>query len=86
MQLEHAIDGGTAPSYCPFIEVRAVIFEGTYDAENWRVLLDRWDDLRAQLHGIPVPTRLAGDDLEARAIIADLCEHAPDFTPRASDD
>lgn len=86
MQLEHAIDGGTAPSYFPFIEVRAVIFEGTYDAENWRVLLERWDDLRAQLHGIPVPTRLAGDDLEARAIIADLCEHAPDFTPRASDD
>jgi hypothetical protein len=84
MQLERAIDGGTAASHCPFIEVRAVIFDGTYDAENWRVLLERWDELRAQLHGIPVPTRLAGDDLEARAIIADLCEHAPDFTPRAS--
>lgn len=86
MQLERAIDGGTAPLHCPFIEVRAVIFDGTYDAENWRVLLERWDDLRAQLHGIPVPTRLADDDLEARAIIADLCEHAPDFTPRVSGD
>ncbi len=81
VKLERAIEDGTAPEHVPRIEVRAVIFTGTYDEENWRVLRERWDDLRAQLHGIPVPARLAGDDEEARAIIADLCEHAPDFSP-----
>lgn len=81
--LDRAIKDGAAPEHCPFIEVRAVIFAGTYDAENWRVLRERWDDLRAQLHGVPVPARLAGGDPEALAIIDELCSHAPNFSPNS---
>lgn len=82
--LERSIAEGASPQHCPFIEVRAVIFAGTYDAENWRVLRERWDDLRAQLHGVPVPARLAGNDAAAQAIVDELCEHAPDFSPSST--
>lgn len=61
----------------PRIEIDPVVFGGTYDAENWRVLQERWDDLRAQLHGVPVPSRLAGDDEEARLLIEEISSMAP---------
>jgi superfamily II DNA or RNA helicase len=82
--LESSIRAGAAPEHCPFIEVRAVIFAGTYDAENWRVLRERWDDLRAQLHGVPVPARLAGSDATLQAIADELGRHAPDFSPNST--
>jgi len=45
------------------------------------VLRERWDELRAQLHGVPVPARLAGDDAEATALIAEIGAMSPDFSP-----
>ena len=69
------------PKDIPFIDVCPVIFQGTYDGEHWRILQDRWDDLRAQLHGEPIPPRLAGDDPGAIAIVRALAADAPDFSP-----
>lgn len=69
------------PKDIPFIDVCPVIFQGTYDGEHWRILQERWDDLRAQLHGEPIPPRLAGDDPEAIAIVRALAADAPDFSP-----
>ncbi|MBO1022700.1 hypothetical protein IPV08_22320 [Methylobacterium sp. SD274] len=59
-----------------------MIFEGTYDAHHWRVLHDRWDDLRAQLHGVVVPHRLRpGCTAEEHVEIRRLDAAAPDFEP-----
>jgi hypothetical protein len=33
------------------------------------------------LHGVPVPARLAGDDAEAVALIAEINAMAPNFSP-----
>ncbi|WAP70080.1 helicase-related protein [Jiella pelagia] len=66
----------------PRIEVRPVIFDGTYDAHHWNVLLERWDDLRAQLHGTVVPYRERVGCAEGElAIIESLDRAAPDFFP-----
>lgn len=81
-QLDLAIEQGMRDAGLPRIDVHPVVFGGTYDAENWRVLRERWDELRAQLHGVPVPARLAGDDAEATVLIAEINAMAPDFSPR----
>jgi superfamily II DNA or RNA helicase len=66
----------------PRIEIRPVIFEGTYDEYNWKVLRERWDDLRAQLHGIVVPQRFRKDlSGEYLHIVNQLDEKGPNFTP-----
>lgn len=83
-QLDLAIAAGADPADVPRIDVHPVVFSATYDAENWRVLRERWDDLRAQLHGVPIPARLAGDDPAAAALIAQLTAMAPDFSPPPS--
>lgn len=66
----------------PRIEIRPVIFEGTYDEYNWKVLRERWDDLRAQLHGVVVPQRfrknLSGEHMK---LVRQLDEKGPNFTP-----
>lgn len=80
-RLALAIENGMRDADLPRIDVHPVVFGGTYDAENWRVLRERWDDLRAQLHGVPVPARLAGNDAEATALIADISATAPNFAP-----
>jgi hypothetical protein len=82
-QLDLAIENDVRGADLPRIDVHPVMFGGTYDAENWRVLRERWDDLRAQLHGVPVPARLAGDDAEASALIAEINAMAPNFAPPA---
>ncbi len=52
-------------------------------AHHWRVLHDRWDDLRAQLHGIVVPHRLRpGCNAEELSVIHQLDAAAPDFEPQ----
>lgn len=56
------------------------IFEGTYDEHNWRVLQTRWDDLRAQLHGIVVDPSIAASD-EERRLADEINRHAPNFSP-----
>lgn len=82
--MEAALRAGMQP--LPRIEIRPVIFEGTYDAHHWRVLHERWDDLRAQLHGVVVPHRLRpGCTEEEDAEIRRLDAAAPDFEPPRHD-
>lgn len=60
--LEQSISISDAPEYCPFIKVRAIIFAGTYDAENWRILRERWTTCVRNYtvsrcwRGLPAPT------------------------------
>jgi len=65
----------------PRIEILPVIFKGTYDEHNWAVLRRRWDDLRAQLHGVIVPPSSHGDDPETAALAHVINAMAPDFSP-----
>lgn len=79
--LRQAIDLGKT-SDLPRIEIRPVIFKGTYDEHNWNVLRERWDDLRAQLHGEAVPARLReSEDDEGRAILDEIAAVRPNFSP-----
>ncbi len=81
--LRQAIVGGGKGSDLPRIEIRPIIFKGTYDEHNWNVLQGRWDDLRAQLHGEAVPARLrASEDKEGRAILDEIAAARPNFSPR----
>ncbi len=80
-QLKDAIDHGMSPEQLPRIEVRPVIFCGTYDEHNWQVLRMRWDDLRAQLHGIVISPSVALHDDESRRIMEEITEAAPNFSP-----
>ena len=64
----------------PCIEVLSVVFEGTYDEHNWRVLRHRWASLEAQLHGIVVPTR-GIEDADELALARSINDAAPDFGP-----
>lgn len=65
----------------PRIEIRPVVFRGTYDEKNWQVLHDRWDDLRAQLHGIVISPRIAEKYPDAEEMIAEINGAAPNFSP-----
>ncbi|BDQ33394.1 helicase-related protein [Pseudodesulfovibrio portus] len=63
----------------PKINIYPVIFKGTYDQYNWKVLQERWDDLRAQLHGDILPPRLLREGDES--VAEELARSAPDFSP-----
>ncbi len=71
-------------SELPRIEIRPVVFKGTYDEINWKVLNQRWDDLRAQLHGIVISPRLAESYPGAKEIIEEINSAAPNFSPSSS--
>ena len=80
--VRQAIDDGMKGADLPRIEIRPIIFKGTYDEHNWNVLQERWDDLRAQLHGEAIPARLrAGEDAEGRAILDEISAARPNFSP-----
>ena len=80
--VRQAIDDGMKGADLPRIEIRPIIFKGTYDEHNWNVLQERWDDLRAQLHGEAVPARLrASEDAEGRAILDEIAAARPNFSP-----
>jgi hypothetical protein len=84
-ELNNAITEGKTGSDLPRIEVRLVIFKGTYDEHNWKVLQERWDDLRAQLHGEAIPARLReAEDGEGRLILDEIARARPDFSPLKS--
>jgi superfamily II DNA or RNA helicase len=80
-QLEAA--AGINASEWPRIEVRPVIFKGTYDEHHWDVLRQRWDDLRAQLHGVILPPGLAGEvhSVADKACYDEVMAMAPNFSP-----
>ncbi|MBI9080807.1 MAG: hypothetical protein JEY79_13845 [Pseudodesulfovibrio sp.] len=63
----------------PKINIYPVIFKGTYDQYNWKILQERWDDLRAQLHGDILPPRLLRKEDES--VAEELARSAPDFSP-----
>ncbi len=79
-----AMENGLAPGNLPRIEVRPVIFKGTYDEKNWEVLRERWDDLRAQLHGVIIPPHEAEAYGGMGAIISEINDAAPNFAPPSS--
>ncbi|WP_298852446.1 helicase-related protein [uncultured Aquimonas sp.] len=74
----HAEGDSRSPDW-PRIEVRPVIFRGTYDEQNWAVLRDRWRDLRAQLHGIVLAEWEVAPEL--REIVRRINSAAPHFSP-----
>ncbi|MGO7450560.1 hypothetical protein GR220_21795 [Rhizobium leguminosarum] len=65
------------------IEIRPVVFRGTYDEHHWSVLSLRWDEQRAQLHGRVVADS-DRDTLtpEERHILETLESESPDLWPR----
>lgn len=81
--LRQAIDDGIRGAELPRIEIRPIIFKGTYDEHNWNVLQERWDDLRAQLHGDAIPARLReSEDEEGRKILDEIAAARPNFSPQ----
>lgn len=80
-RLDQAIKDGVGPSGVPRIEIRPVIFEGTYDETHWRVLQGRWDELRAQLHGDVLPP-CSPDDQEGMELRRRIAEVSPRFFPK----
>lgn len=81
-ELKNAIAEGKRGPDLPRIEIRPVIFKGTYDEHNWKVLQERWDDLRAQLHGEAIPARLrVAEDDEGRSMLDEIAQSRPDFSP-----
>lgn len=84
--LRQTIGEGVSGADLPRIEIRPIIFKGTYDEHNWEVLRERWEDLRAQLHGEAIPARLrAGEDAEGRAILDEIASARPNFSPQKKD-
>lgn len=80
-QLEKAIADNVPAENLPRINIRPVIFRGTYDEHHWKVLRERWDDLRAQLHGVVIPPRLCIGDPELQRLAQELEAAAPNFSP-----
>lgn len=79
-ELARVIESGGLFADIPRIDVRPVIFKGTYDEYNWQVLRTRWADLRAQLHGIVV-TQGNTDDPQMQAYLNEIAQAAPSFSP-----
>lgn len=63
----------------PKIEIRPVIFQGTYDEHNWKVLMQRWDDLRAQLHGVVITPSIA--EHLSPEVVRSINACSPNFSP-----
>lgn len=76
----NAYQKGATPEGLPRIHVCPVIFRGTYDEKQWSVLERRWDELRAQLHGLILPPPTTGDRKERR-LIREINAAAPNFSP-----
>lgn len=79
--LREAIDSGQEGECLPRILVRPVIFRGTYDEKNWDVLRERWDDLRAQLHGVVISPQLSKASGLSEDVVKAINDCAPRFTP-----
>ncbi len=80
-KLNEAINDGASPDRLPRIEIRPVVFKGTYDEKNWEVLQDRWNDLRAQLHGVVISPRIAKNYPHLHELIDEINNAAPNFSP-----
>lgn len=79
--LRQAIADGEDPWDIPRIEVWPIVFEGTYDETNWRTLKERWDELRAQLHGVILTVQGSDQDEDMCRLVGEINEAAPSFSP-----
>lgn len=80
-KLKEAIERGEPSEQLPRIHVRPIVFEGTYDEMNWEVLRERWDDLRAQLHGVVIPEAAIRQVLGMHDVASAINAAAPRFSP-----
>jgi hypothetical protein len=80
-ELKKALASETPADKLPRIEVRPVIFRGTYDEHNWKVLRERWDNLRAQLHGDVISPEFANVNHEDQELFDEISNAAPNFSP-----
>jgi len=69
------------PEDLPRIDVRQVVFSGTYDEQQWQILKSRMDDNRAQLHGVIIPPSTEICDDETKKLAAEIQKVAPNFSP-----
>ena len=81
--LAKAIEKKTQSSSLPRVRIKPVIFRGTYDEKNWQVLRNRWDDLRAQLHGIVITPSMA-EKYDNTKFADEINSNAPNFSPLKS--
>lgn len=79
--LDIAIANKSDPRSIPRIEIWPVVFEGTYDETNWRTLKERWDELRAQLHGVILTAHGSGVGEDMSSLIDEINGAAPNFSP-----
>lgn len=82
-QLAERLGQGPCDAPWPRILVRPVVFRGTYDERNWDVLRERWDALRAQLHGVVISPRIGESFGVAPDRVAEINDAAPCFSPTA---
>ena len=80
-ELKRALASETPADKLPRIVVRPVIFRGTYDEHNWKVLRERWDNLRAQLHGDVISPEFANVNHEDQELFNEISNAAPNFSP-----
>ncbi|WP_129992316.1 DEAD/DEAH box helicase [Rahnella sp. CFA14(1/10)] len=80
-KLEEALNAGERGDALPTIDFMPVIFKGTYDERNWQVLNQRWDNLRAQLHGNPFSVNTLQDNVGNRENMQSVIDAAPNFSP-----
>jgi len=65
----------------PRIEILPIVFKGTYDEHQWKVLRERWNDLRAQLHGVVIPPSISEGDALLMQLAREINGKAPNFSP-----
>ena len=75
---------GEGAESIPRIEIRPIIFQGTYDERQWNILQTRWNDLRAQLHGLILSPDMVRENPEAEGWIKKINRMAPDFSPEGA--
>jgi hypothetical protein len=80
-KLDEALAAGHRGDILPTIDFCPVIFKGTYDEQNWQVLSQRWDNLRAQLHGNPFSASALQDHALHKELIQSVLDSAPNFSP-----
>ena len=81
--LDKAIEDKVASYVLPRIQIQPVIFKGTYDEKNWEVLRVRWDNLRAQLHGVIISPSIA-EKYGNFELVNEINNAAPNFSPKAA--
>jgi len=81
--LAEALSRNTPGDSLPRILIRPVVFRGTYDEHNWEVLKQRWDDLRAQLHGVVISSQLEKSSGIPPEIVNAINNCAPRFHPES---